>query len=148
MNNYLKFIRNEFPKSVNLGKLDFTEHVFKKDNSKKRIQHMKLLSDHKNHHDSIDEDEKIQFEKLDLIEGGNNFVNVSFAIIFLFQSLTYWASTFDQIRTQAWDTLILPMCHWVIKWNWNVNSHTQEGIHLPQKYVYMLGGPDVGWGIV
>ena len=82
MNNYLKFIRNEFPKSVNLGKLDFTEHVFKKDNSKTRIQHLKLLSDHKNHQDSIDKDEKTQFEKLDLIEGGNNFVNVSFAIIF------------------------------------------------------------------
>ena len=82
MNNCLKFIRNEFPRSVNLGKPDFTEHVFKRDDSNTSIQHKTLLFDHKNHQNSLAKDEKIHIEKLDFIEGDINFVNVSITIIF------------------------------------------------------------------
>ena len=82
MNSYLKFIRNEFPKTVSLGKLNFTEHVRERDCSVTSIQHKKLFLDHKNYQSSVAKDEKTQIKKLDLIEGDNNFVNVSFAIIF------------------------------------------------------------------
>ena len=82
MNNYLKFIRNEFPKSVNLGKLNFTEHVFKNDCSITSIQPMKLLPDRKNLQCALVKDRKIEIEKLNLCEGDNNHDKVSYKIIF------------------------------------------------------------------
>ena len=82
MNNYLKFIRNEFPKSVNLGKLDFTEDVFKKDSSITSVRPMKLLPDHKNLQYALAKDRKIEIEKLYLFQEHNNHVNVSYNIIF------------------------------------------------------------------